>query len=89
MPWWFRTIFWALLLCFLAGLLLGLLIWWWRQRHERESYERLRLEREAESDRLRLRISSLQEQGGRRPSSNRRWPSSGVGPSGRRPSNVS
>jgi predicted flap endonuclease-1-like 5' DNA nuclease len=60
MPWWFRTIFWALLLCFLAGLLLGLVWWWLRRRNEHQSYEQLRLEREAESDRLRLRISSLQ-----------------------------
>ncbi len=60
MPWWFRTIFVALVLCFLGGLFFGLAVWIWRRRREVQSYERLRLEREAESDRLRLRISSLQ-----------------------------
>ncbi|MCP3988238.1 MAG: hypothetical protein GY724_04125 [Actinomycetia bacterium] len=65
MPWWFRTVFLALLLCFLAGLLLGLGVWLWHRRKEAESYERLRLDSEAESDRLRLRISSLHSKGER------------------------
>ncbi len=65
MPWWFRTIFLALLLSFLAGLLVGLALWAWRRRKEGASYERIRLEHEAESDRLRLRISSLHNKGER------------------------
>ncbi len=61
MPWWFRTIFWALLACFLAGLFLGLSVWWWRRRKDLAELDRRRLEAEAESDRLRLRMSSLKE----------------------------
>jgi len=61
MPWWFRTIFVPLLLCFIAGFVLGLLIWLRQRQKETAKYERLRLDREAESDRLRLRISSLKD----------------------------
>lgn len=61
MPWWFRTIFWALLSCFLGGLALGLGLWWLRRRKDLAEVERRRLGAEAESDRLRLRLASLKD----------------------------
>ncbi len=46
---------------FLAGLSLGLALWQWRQRKDRAEISRQRLEGEAASDRLRLRLTSIQE----------------------------
>ena len=63
MNWLIERIFWLLLGCFVSGVLLGMALWALRWRgKERGAYERLRLGRDAESDRLRLRISSLQNE---------------------------
>ncbi|MEM7339687.1 MAG: hypothetical protein AAF467_13620 [Actinomycetota bacterium] len=61
MPWWLWTIFPFLLLFFLLGLLLGLALLWFQRRRSVAENEQRRLEAEAESDRLRLRISALQD----------------------------
>ncbi len=60
MPWWLTSIFPALLVTFAAGLLVGVLAQSGRLRSRQEEYDQRRLAGEAESDRLRLRISSLQ-----------------------------
>jgi len=51
----------ALVVCFLMGLFLGLLIWFWRRQAERAETERIRMESEAQGHRLKLRITALGE----------------------------
>ncbi|MEM8925425.1 MAG: hypothetical protein AAGD35_18125 [Actinomycetota bacterium] len=61
MPWWLTTIFPFLLLFFAIGVLLGVLVMWRRLQRVSDELDRRRLEGEAESDRLRLRIASLKD----------------------------
>lgn len=60
MSWLPVAIFTYLLLCFLAGLVVGLVWLWLRRRADQSDVDQARLASEAESDRLRLRISSLE-----------------------------
>lgn len=59
MTWLFSLIWIALLVCFGLGVLLSTVWWMWRRRAINAEYEKRRLAAEAESDRLRLRVSSL------------------------------
>lgn len=59
---WLLVIIWIpLVLCFGLGAALATTWWLWRGRSVNAEYEKRRLSAEAESDRLRLRISSLKE----------------------------
>ena len=57
----FAQIFVGLLIAFLLGLILGLLFWWWRRRTYLTDCERVRLESEAQVERLKLRVGALED----------------------------
>lgn len=59
MTWLFSLIWIPLVVCFALGALLSTAWWMWRRRAVHAEYEKRRLAAEAESDRLRLRVSSL------------------------------
>jgi predicted flap endonuclease-1-like 5' DNA nuclease len=59
MTWLFSLIWIPLLVCFALGAALSTAWWMWRRRAVNAEYEKRRLAAEAESDRLRLRVSSL------------------------------
>lgn len=59
MPWWFSTVFPALLLCFLIGLLIGLLLWWLWRRRDQATWERERTTLVGERDELRGEVEVL------------------------------
>ncbi|MEM9653901.1 MAG: hypothetical protein AAGA65_17550 [Actinomycetota bacterium] len=59
MTWLYALIWIPLVVCFGLGVLLATAWWLWRRRAVNAEYEKRRLAAEAESDRLRLRVSSL------------------------------
>lgn len=59
MTWLFSLIWIPLVVCFCLGVALSTVWWLWRRRAVNAEYEKRRLAAEAESDRLRLRVSSL------------------------------
>lgn len=61
MSWLFVIIWIPLFMSFCLGAVLATVWWVWRSRSINAEYEKRRLSAEAESDRLRLRISSLKE----------------------------